>query len=76
MVTFGITTRLERQSSQVSLWLAVVFGAIGNGFLAASISSWYYADASALGVVLAWTIATTIATAVLIAALLRAVTRE
>ena len=76
MVTFGITTRLERQSSQVSLWLAVVFGAIGNGFLAASIASWYYADASALGVVLAWTIATTIATAVLIAVLLRAVTRE
>jgi hypothetical protein len=76
MVTFGITTRLERQGSQVSLWLAVVFGAIGNGFLAASISSWYYADASALGTVIAWTIGVTLITAVLIAALLRVVTRE
>ena len=76
MVTFGITTRLERQSSQSSLWLAILFGAIGIGFLVASISSWYYADASALGVVLAWTIATTIVTAVLIAVLLRVVTRE
>jgi hypothetical protein len=76
MVTFGITTRLERQSSQVSLWLAVVFGAIGNGFLAASIASWYYAEAGALGIVLAWTIGVTLITAVLIAALLRVVTRE
>jgi hypothetical protein len=76
MVTFGITTRLERQSSQVSLWLAVVFGAIGNGFLAASIASWYYAEASALGVVLAWTVGTTLITAILIAGLLRVVTRE
>ena len=76
MVTFGITTRLERQTSQVSLWLAVVFGAIGNGFLAASITSWYCADASALGSVIAWTIATTLVTALLIAMLLRVMTRE
>ena len=76
MVTFGIKTRLERQSSQVSLWLAILFGAIGIGFLAASISSWYYADASAIGSVIAWTIATTLASAVLIAGLLRVVTRE
>jgi len=76
MVTFGITTRLERQSSQVSLWLAILFGAIGIGFLAASISSWYYAEASAIGSVIAWTIATTLASAVLIAGLLRVVTRE
>ena len=76
MVPFGITTRLERQSSQVSLWLAIVFGAIGSGFVAASIAIWYYADASAIGIVIAWTIATTLVTAVLIAALVRVVTRE
>ena len=56
--------------------LAIVFGAIGNGFLAASITSWYYADASALGSVIAWTIATTLVTALLIAVLLRVTTRE
>jgi len=76
MVAFGITTRLEQQTSRVSLGLAIVFGAIGNGFLAASITSWYYADASALGSVIAWTIATTLVTALLIAVLLRVTTRE
>jgi hypothetical protein len=76
MVTFGITTRLERRTSQVSLWLAIVFGAIGNGFLVASVAIWYYADTSALGLVLAWTIAATLVTALFIAALLRVVARE
>jgi hypothetical protein len=60
----------------VSLWLAIVFGAIGTGFLAEAIATWYYPEASALGSVITWTIATTLVTAVLIAALLHAVTRE
>jgi len=76
MVTFDITARLERQTSRVSLWLAIVFGAIGSGFVAASITSWYYAYASALGSVIAWTIVTTLVTALLIGALLRVMTRE
>ena len=76
MVTFGITTRLEQQTNRASLWLTVVFGAIGSGFVAASIASWYYADASELGGVIAWTVAATLITAALIALLLRGMTRQ
>jgi hypothetical protein len=76
MVSFGITTRLEQQQNHASLSLAIVFGAIGNGFLAASLASWYYADRSALGLVLAWTIAATLVTGAAIAAIMRVVTRE
>lgn len=75
-VTFGITTRLERKTNQATLWLAIIFGAIGTGFLAEAISSWYYADRGALGLVIAWTAATTLATALLISALFYLVTRD
>ncbi len=75
-VTFGITTRLEQRTNRVSLWLAILFGAIGTGFLAEAIATWYYHDANALGSVIAWAAAGTLATALVISLLFRIMTRE
>jgi hypothetical protein len=55
--------------NRLGFWLTTSFGAIGTGFVAASIATWYYA--TDLGAVLAWTTGVTLATALGIAALLR-----
>lgn len=53
-VSFAITTRSQRHMTLMQFWLTIVFGASEIGFIAASISTWYYR--TGLGAVLAWTI--------------------
>lgn len=53
-VSFAITTRSQRNVTLLQLWLTIIFGASEIGFIAASISTWYYS--TGLFPVLAWTI--------------------
>jgi hypothetical protein len=68
-VSFAITTRSQRHLTLLQFWLTIVFGASEIGFIAASISTWYYR--TGLGAVLAWTIGSALVTGVGLAALLR-----
>jgi len=68
-VSFAITTRSQRHLTLLQFWLTIVFGASEIGFIAASISTWYYR--TGLVTVLAWTIGSAIVTGVGLAALLR-----
>lgn len=73
MVTFSITTRYQRNTTRIGVWLTVIFGAIETGFVASSIATWRYADN--LLAVLGWTVGMTLITALLIALLLYPRTR-
>ncbi len=66
MVTFAITTRFQRNATRIGVWLTILFGAIETGFVAASISTWYY-NRDALWSVLGWTGGMTAFTAILLA---------
>lgn len=68
-LTFEITTRNQKAVTQLGFWLTTSFGAIETGFVAASISTWYYKDN--LSAVLGWTVGVTLATTLVIAGLLR-----
>lgn len=68
-VSFTITTRSQLHMTLLQFWLTVVFGASEIGFIAASISTWYYH--TELGAVLAWTIGAALITGFGLAALLR-----
>lgn len=73
IVTFSITTRYQRNTTRIGVWLTVIFGAIETGFVAVGIATWYYAND--LGAILGWSIGMTMATALLFALLLYPRTR-
>jgi len=58
-LSFAITTRSQRNMTLLQFWLTIVFGASEIGFIAASISTWYYH--TGLLSVLAWTIGSALA---------------
>jgi len=68
-VSFAITTRSQRQMTLLQFWLTIVFGASEIGFIAASISTWYYH--TGLGAVLAWTVGAALVTGLGLALLLK-----
>jgi hypothetical protein len=68
-VSFAITTRSQRHMTMLQFWLTIVFGASEIGFIAASISTWYYH--TGLGAVLAWTFGAALVSGLGLAALLR-----
>lgn len=69
MLTFTITTRFQRNATKIGVWLTILFGAIETGFVAASISTWYYSKLE-LWSVLGWTAGMTVFTAILLAVFL------
>ena len=68
-VSFAITTRAQLHMTLLQFWLTIVFGASEIGFIAASISTWYYR--TGLGAVLAWTIGAALVTGLGLALLLK-----
>lgn len=68
-VSFEITTRYQKQMTDLQFWLTVVFGAVEIGFIASGIATWYYS--SELALVLAWTTGATLSAALLLVAILR-----
>jgi len=68
-VSFAITTRSQRHMTLLQFWLTIVFGASEIGFIAASISTWYYH--TGLGAVLAWTVGAALVTGLGLALLLK-----
>lgn len=68
-VSFTITTRSQRHMTLMQFWLTIVFGASEIGFIAASISTWYYR--TGLGAVLAWTIGASLVSGLILVLLLR-----
>ena len=68
-VSFAITTRSQRHMTLLQFWLTIVFGASEIGFIAASISTWYYH--TGLGAVLAWTIGAALVSGLGLALLLK-----
>jgi hypothetical protein len=68
-VSFAITTRSQRHMTLMQFWLTIVFGASEIGFIAASISTWYYR--TGLGAVLAWTIGASVVSGLVLVLLLR-----
>jgi high-affinity Fe2+/Pb2+ permease len=67
------TTRYQRRTTRIAVWLSVIFGAVTTGSLAGLITPWYYKND--LAAVLGWTTGVTGATAVVIALLLYPRTR-
>lgn len=45
-LTFEVITRSQQSVSRLGFWLTTSFGAIGPGFVAASIATWHYATTS------------------------------
>jgi hypothetical protein len=43
MVTFSITTRYQRSTTRIAVWLSVIFGAVMTGSLAGLITTWFSA---------------------------------
>jgi hypothetical protein len=68
-VSFAITTRSQRHMTLLQFWLTIVFGASEIGFIAASISTWYYR--TGLVAVLAWTIGAALVSGLGLALLLK-----
>jgi len=68
-VSFAITTRSQRHMTLMQFWLTIVFGASEIGFIAASISTWYYH--TGLVAVLAWTVGAALVTGLGLALLLK-----
>ncbi|BAN36875.1 hypothetical protein SCD_n03076 (plasmid) [Sulfuricella denitrificans skB26] len=68
-VSFAITTRSQRHMTLLQFWLTIVFGASEIGFIAASISTWYYR--TGLGAVLAWTIGAALLSGLILVMFLR-----
>lgn len=68
-VSFAITTRSQRHMTLMQFWLTIVFGASEIGFIAASISTWYYH--TGLIVVLAWTLGSALVSGLGLALLLK-----
>jgi hypothetical protein len=68
-VSFAITTRSQRHMTLLQFWLTIVFGASEIGFIAASISTWYYR--TGLLAVLAWTIGAALVSGLGLALLLK-----
>jgi len=68
-VSFAITTRSQRHLTLLQFWLTIVFGASEIGFIAASISTWYYH--TGLGAVLAWTVGAALVSGLGLALLLK-----
>lgn len=68
-VSFGITTRSQRQMTLLQFWLTIVFGATEIGFIATSIATWYYSGG--VWTVLAWTVGAAVASGLLLALLLK-----
>jgi hypothetical protein len=68
-VSFAITTRSQRHMTLLQFWLTIVFGASEIGFIAASISTWYYR--TGLLAVLAWTLGAALVSGLGLALLLK-----
>ena len=68
-VSFAITTRAQLHMTLMQFWLTIIFGACEIGFIAASISTWYYR--TGLGAVLVWTIGAALVTGLGLAMLLK-----
>ena len=68
-VSFAITTRSQRHMTLLQFWLTIVFGASEIGFIAASISTWYYR--TGLLAVLVWTIGAALVSGLGLALLLK-----
>ncbi|BCB27330.1 hypothetical protein SKTS_22160 [Sulfurimicrobium lacus] len=68
-VSFTITTRSQRHMTLLQFWLTIVFGASEIGFIAASLSTWYYR--TGLIAVLAWTVGAALVTGTGLALMLK-----
>ena len=68
-VSFAITTRAQLHMTLMQFWLTIIFGACEIGFIAASISTWYYH--TGLGAVLVWTFGAALVTGLGLAMLLK-----
>lgn len=42
-MSFSITTRYQRTTTRIAVWLSVIFGAVTTGSMATMISTWFYA---------------------------------
>ena len=60
-VTFDITTRYQRNSSVLTFWLTVLFGALETGFLVSSVASLFYVENPFM--VIVWSVVAVVVTA-------------